>query len=185
MDRVAEPLAQRGADRALVLGMAVGVQEAHRDRLGLVARDLVRERARIRERAQDAAGRSPLGRRDAQLRRDQRRGRRRAEAVQLRPRLPPELDDVGEARGRDEDGPGSATLEQRIRRDRHPVRKGHDGVRFGARCFQRRGDGGDDAHGLVGGGRRRLRRDDAVAEYEHRIGERPADVDAENHVTAT
>ena len=43
-----EALAQRGADRALVLGVAIAVQQADRDRLGLGARHRVDEARRGR-----------------------------------------------------------------------------------------------------------------------------------------
>ena len=60
--RVAEALAQRVAERALVVGVAVGVQQADGDRLGLGAGDRVGERrrasaaARARRRAPCARG---------------------------------------------------------------------------------------------------------------------------------
>ncbi len=91
-----------------------------------------RPRARARRRrSASAAGsssarRTPPGTvrslaRDAQLRRDERRRPRRAQPVEVRARLAAELDEVGEALGRDEHGARPAALEQRVRRDGHAV----------------------------------------------------------------
>jgi hypothetical protein len=173
---------QRVADRLLVLGVGVGVQEHDGDRLGLERRDLLHERGGIAERPQHALGPAALVRRDAALRWDERGRPRRAEAVEIGPRLAAELDDVREALGRDEHGACATAFEQRVRRDRHPVGEGLDLGGAGARALQRRAHGVHDALGLVVGRGRRLRRHEPPAGREHRVGEGSADVDAEQHV---
>ena len=111
-------------DRALVRRVAPGEQQADRDRLRRRA-----ARARPRRAAaasassgsQHAARADPLGGAEAQLRRRERRRARGAQAVELRPVLAGELEEVGEALGRDERRARAVALEQRVRRDGHPV----------------------------------------------------------------
>jgi len=52
-----------------------------------------------------------------------------------------------------------------------------------ARAPQHGGDGRHHALGLIGGGRRRLGGHYPPGADEHRIGERPADIDAQQHVS--
>ena len=121
---------ERGPQLALVLRMAVGVQQHDGDRLGLAGGDGAR-RARRRPRAA-AAGLSGVIRSRAPKRRSGGvigAAGRRAQAVQLGAVLAPERDEVGEPVGRDERSPGAAALEQRVGRDRHPVREQLDIVR--------------------------------------------------------
>ena len=147
---VGQPRRERVADRLLVAGVRVGVQQHDGDRLGVELRDLLGERGGVLERAQHAVGARALGRGDAHRRRDERRRPRRAQPVEVGARLAAELDDVGEAVGRDEHRARAAALEQRVRRDRHAVREQLDVGRPGVRAAQRLGDRRHDALGLVG-----------------------------------
>ncbi len=115
--------AQRLADRALVLGVAVGVQQHDRHRLGARGPQLPGEAigGLVVEQDQRAVGRHPLRRREPQLVGHKRRRVRSAQAIELGAALAPECDEVGEALGRDQGGPRAAPLEQRVGRDRHPV----------------------------------------------------------------
>jgi hypothetical protein len=61
------------------------------------------------------------------------------------------------------------------------VHKTSDGRRLGAGLVESRGDRIDDALRLIVGCRWRLRRDQAVAIQEGGVGERAADVYAEEH----
>ena len=92
-----------------------------------------------------------------------------------------ELDDVGEALGRDEHRARAAAFEQRVGRDRHPVRERGDLAGLRAGPLQCRRHGRHHPLGLVVGRGRRLRRDEPPAGGEHRVGEGPADVDADEH----
>ena len=119
--------AQRRADRALVLGEAVGVQQADRDRLGARARRrrATTARAPSPSSALEHAVAAPM-RSGAATRRSggtSGAGCARAQAVEVLARLAAELDDVGEALGGDERGARAAALEQRVGRDGHPVRE--------------------------------------------------------------
>ena len=172
---------ERLADRALVVRVRVGMQQHDRDRLGLVLGDGARERRGILERAQDALRAGALGRRHAQLGRDEGRRAGGTEAVEVGAGLPAELDEIREALRRDEHRARSAAFEQRVRRDGHPVREQLDVAGRGAGLLERRADRRHHALGLIGGRRRRLRRDEPPAGGEHRVGEGPADVDTEQH----
>ena len=95
-------------------------------------------------------------------------GRRRAQPVELGAVLAPERDQVGEAVGGDERRPRAAALEQRVGRDRHPVRERADliGRRAGPlehgvrrrRSRLRTGHPGWSAPWRSGSGRRRRAR---------------------------
>jgi len=74
----AEALAQGLADRALVVGVAIAVQQAHGDRLGLGARHGVDELLEVAQRLEDAGGAGALARREAPLGGRERRGVRGA-----------------------------------------------------------------------------------------------------------
>ena len=176
-----QPVAQRRAECALVRGMAVGVQEADGDRLGVERGDPLRQPGGILERAARAVGRHPLGCSDAALRRHERRRMRGAQAVEVRAGLAAELDEVLEALRRDEHRARAAPLQQRVRRDRRAVReRAHVlGGRPGA--VQGRADGGEHTLGLVVGGGRRLRGHQPPVDGDDGVGEGAADVDAEEH----
>ena len=73
------------------------------------------------ELAQRAVRGHPLGCAEAQLVGHERGRPRRAQPVELGAVLAPERDDVGEALGGDERGPGAAPLEQRVGGDGHAV----------------------------------------------------------------
>ena len=124
----------RVADPALVLGVAVGVQQRHRDRLGLgLAQRLDQLAQRLVGQLQQRAVRGhPLGDAEPPVGRRQRRGPGGTQPVELGPGLATELDQVGEAVGRDERGPGARALEQRVGGDRHPVRELADLIGAGA-----------------------------------------------------
>ena len=95
------------------------------------------------------------------------------EPVEVRAVLPAEMKQMLEAGRGDERRSGALPLEQSVRRDRRPVREALD---------IHRADGGRRGeHGLLllGSGRH-LRGHEALAVEQHRVGERPADVDAEN-----
>ena len=64
---------------------------------------------------------------DAPLERDERLRVVRARAVEVRPLLPPQVQEVLEALGRDEGGASAAPLEQRVRGDGRAVREAVDG----------------------------------------------------------
>ena len=181
--RPGQALAQQLADPALVLGMAIGVQQHDGDRLGLARRHLLGERARgvLVERAQRPVGAHALGRPEAQLGRDERRGVRGAQPVEVGARLAAQLDHVGEARGGDQRGARAAALEQGVRGDGHPVREDLHLARVTARERQRGIDRAHHALGLVVRRRGHLRGDDPPVDRERRVGERPADVDAQQH----
>ena len=181
-----QPAGERLADRALVLRVAVGVQQDDGHRLRLRRRDRVGDRRRAlgAELAQHAVRAHALRRRDAAVRRHERRRVRRAQPVEVGARLAAELDDVGEALGRDERGPRAGALEQRVGRHGHAVREGLDPrgvVPAAARRLERGADGRHHALGLVAGRRGRLRGDQPPAGHEHGVGERAADVHPQEH----
>ncbi len=178
---VRELLRQRRAERLLVLGVAVGVQQADRHRLGIQLRDLPRERRGVRERRLRAVGRHPLARADAPVGRDERRRVRRAQPVEVGARLAAQLDDVLEALRGDEHGARAVALQQRVGRHGRAVRERLDllGVRAG--LLQRRLDGGEHALRLVLRRRRRLGRDQPAPGGDDGVREGAADVDAQEH----
>ncbi|CAB4875418.1 unannotated protein [freshwater metagenome] len=180
---LAQSIAQRGGEQQLVDRVAPGVQEADRDRLRLTGGDRVGESA-CGFRGERALGRPrtlALRRAEASLRRSDRLRCAGAEAIELRARLTSELDQVGEPLGCDERGAGVDALQQGVGRDGHAVGHGahvpwlrHGGV-------QDRLDGGHHAKRLVLRSGRGLRGDDAPGPDEDRVGERPSDIDSEQH----
>ena len=120
---VRQPLGERVAERPLVLGVPVGVQQADRDGLGLGLGDGVDGGAQrvVAELLQRAVGAHPLRGADAALARHERRRVRLAQAVEVGARLAAELDDVLEARGGDEHRARALALQQRVGGDRRPV----------------------------------------------------------------
>jgi hypothetical protein len=184
VDRVAQPLAQGGAQELLVGGVAVGVQEADRDRLGARRGDGLGHvvGGGGGELAEDLPARpGPLGDADAPFGRRERRGVRRAQAVELGPGLAPELDEVREALRGQERARRPDALQEGVRGHGHAVGEASDGGGCGAGGAEHRVHGGEDAGGLVGRGRRRLGRDDPLAVHEDGVGEGPAHVDPEQH----
>src|SRR5205807_3144284 len=105
--------------------------------------------------------------------RDERLGLRCAEAVEMRTRLSAEVEKMLEAVRRHERGPGSFALEQCVRRYRRPVCETLDTV--GPDRARR----GDDRLLLLQT-RQNLRRLDATVVDKHGVGERAADIDAED-----
>ena len=101
-----EGLGQRVPDRLLVVGVAVGVEQRNRHRLGLGPGYAVRNfTCRFgRELDQRALRCHPLGRAEAEIFRGERRRPRGAQAVQLRAILAAERDQVREPVGGDERG---------------------------------------------------------------------------------
>ena len=176
-----QPRPQLGPDGALVLGEAVGVQQADGDGLDVELLHLANDGARalVAERPLHPARGDPLRRRDAALLRDERRWVSRTQAVQVLAGLPAELDDVGEPLRHDERGARAASLEEGVRRHGHPVRERPDLLWSPSRALQGGGYRGDDALGLVLGRGRRLGRDHLPACHEHGVGEGPADVHAQ------
>ena len=177
----AEALAQRVADRALVVGVAVAVQQADRDRLGLGCRHGLDEILEAAQRLEHAGGPGALVRGEAPLGWGQRRRVRGAQPVELAPGLSAEGDDVGEAARGDEGRARDGALEQRVGRDRHAVGEALDVARPRAGVLERALDGGHDPARLVVGRRRRLGRvHDAVGDQDG-VREGAAHVDAQEH----
>ena len=144
--------------------------------------DRIGHRGRILERSQHRAARAhPLRHREAPLRGHERSGVSGLEAVEVRPRLPSQLDEVDEARGGQERRAGARALEERVRRDGHAVREGAHVGRGGAGRVEDGVDGREDAGGLVVRRRRRLRGGDADAVDEDGVREGPSDVHPEQH----
>ena len=155
-------------DGALVLRVPVGVQQAHGHRLGVERL----ERGEV-ELLDDAVRPHPLAHAVRALERDERLGMLRAEPVEVRAGLAPEVQDVLEPRRRDERGASPLPLEQRVRGDRRAVREAVDAL------------GADGARGrrdrlLLPARGRDLRRADLAVGEEDGVRERPADVDAED-----
>ena len=176
-------LRERLADRLLVLRVPVGVEQRDRHRLGPGLSDPVCELSCSfgRELFERAIRGHALGGAEAEILRRERRRPGGAQAVELRAILAPESDQVREPVGGHERGGGAAPLEQRVGRDRHPVRELLDLVRVRARLGERRLDRGEHALGLIVGGGRRLRGDHAPVEREYGIGECSTHVDADQH----
>ena len=113
------PAAQLRHDRALVRRVAEGEEEADRDRLRVAQ---VGQRREV-ERRQLAFRPDPPAHAERALERHERLRMRGAEPVEVRAVLAPQVEHVLEALGRDERRPRAAPLEQRVRRDRRPVRE--------------------------------------------------------------
>ena len=119
-----------------------------------------------------AAGVEALGDLEAEVAGDE-RGEAAGHAVGVGPRAAAELEDVAEALGGDQAGAGEAALEQGVGGDGGAVDEEVDAV-------EGRGggvEGGEDAGGLVRGGRG-LDEADGGAVEEDQVGEGAADVDA-------
>jgi hypothetical protein len=160
------------------------VQQAHGDRLDVEAHDRggdLAGAARSERLEARRGGRFAPARADPALRRHERLGMGRAQAVQVLARLPPSSTTSVKPAVGDERGPRAATLEQRVGRHGHAVGERLDLARAATGGAQRGLDRLEDPGGLVGGRRRRLGRDDAAADDEHGVGERSPDVDAQQH----
>ena len=166
---------QLGGDRLLVRGVAEREQEAHGDRLRLPD---VGQRAEI-ERLELALGPEPAAHAVAALERHERLGMLGAKPVEVRARLAPEVEEMLEAGVPDVRDPGAAPLEERVRGDGRPMREARQP---GARPHRARG--GEHRLLLPRGGRH-LGRPDPPLLDEHRVGERAADVDAQDRHVRT
>ena len=124
------------------------------------------------ERGELAVGARTPAHADASLERDERRGVLHTRPVQVRPRLPAQVQHVLEALVRDERGSRSTPLQERVRRDRRPVGEAADVRGTESSC------GRDDGQLLARGGRNLGDAHDSVLD-EHCVRERPADVDPE------
>ena len=170
-------------ERSLVGWVTVGEEQADRDRLGAA---LAQRRRQARglpgaEWLDHPVGPDPLRRLEAQLALDKRGGLGRAEPVEVGAVLAGDLEDVGEAAGRDQGRAGAAFLEQRVGPDGHPVGEVLDRRGVGACAGKHLIDRLDHAGGLVVGGGRPLRGVDPLAVDEDGVGEGPAHVDAQEH----
>ena len=175
--------AQALGDRALVRGVEVGEQQADGHRLGVAGPREGRHpiQLSLRERLDHALGAGALPGREAELVGHQRGRLRRAEPIEVGAVLASDLEQVGEALGGDQGRARAALLEQGIGAHGHAVGERLDLVRAGARPLQRRLDRGEHPPRLVVRGGRRLRRVQGAPVEEHGVGERPADVDSEQH----
>ena len=116
--RVRQPAAKLLRDAPLVGRVAEGEEQADRHRLRL---DLG-QRVEV-ERLDHACRADPLAHADAALQRDEGLRVPIAEAVQVRPGLTAQVQEVLEAGRADEGRPRALPLEQRVRGDRRPVRE--------------------------------------------------------------
>ena len=137
----------------------------------------LRERGKI-ERIEDSLGPDPLAHPEGAVERHQRLRVVLAEPVQVRPVLPPDVQEVLEARGRDECGPGSSPLEERVRRRGRAVREPVDPIRSD-------GAGSSEDGLLLSRSRRHLGGRDGSIRDEDGVGEGAADVDAQDRHAAT
>ena len=97
----------------------------------------------------------------------------RAETVEMSPVLPPQVEDVLESLRRHERRPRSAPLEERVRRDRRPVREALE--------LPRPDGGRRGEHGLLLVSRRgHLRRPHLAPLEQDGVGERAPYVDAQD-----
>ena len=123
--------AQRVADGELVAGVRGGVQQHDGDRLD--ARRRRRRSASASSPARRADRRRAGPQRSSTAKRSsgghERRRVRGAQAVEVGARLAAELDEVGEARGREQRGARGAALEQRVGRHGRAVRERRDVAR--------------------------------------------------------
>ena len=167
-------------EATLVLGVRVRMEQSHRDGVHVEhphgrhdPRDLV-----LGQRDEHAVRAVALTRLDDTFARDDGRRVVHVEAVEIRPPLAAELEQVAEALRRHECRPRPRALQQRVRADGHAVREPRDGGRGPVRGAQCGPDRRDHADALVVGGRRHLSGGDGAAGYHHGVGEGPADVDA-------
>ena len=161
------PAAKLCRDRALVLRVTEREQGADGDCIRID----VAERVEV-ERLQDAFGPNPLAHAETPLERDEGRRVLGAGPIEVRARLPPEVEKVLEPGSGHERGPRTSPFEQCVGGDRRPVGEAVDDV--GADQLRRR------EHGLLLVSRRgHLDRPDRPVAHENGIRERPTDVDAQ------
>ena len=135
----------------------------------------------VRERVHDALGTGALPGGEAELVGHQRARLRRAEPVQVGAVLASDVEHVAEALGGDQRRAGAALLEQGVGAHGHPVGEGLDLAGTGAGPLQGRLHRGEHSPRLVIRGGRRLRRVQRAPVEQHGVGERPADVDSQQH----
>ena len=162
-----KPPVELARHHAFVLRVSIGVEQANGDGLRIE----LRKRVEI-EWLQDTVGPRSLAHAHATIERHERFRLLDAQPIEVRTRLSPELQDVLESGGRHESRSGPLPLEQRVRRDRRAVREALDGLRPGH--ARSRNDGL-----LLPRRREHLRRRQASVGEEHRVRERPTDVDTE------
>jgi hypothetical protein len=175
--------AQRRGDPRLVLRLEIGEEEADRHRLRTRVLDLGDQALDLPlgQLALDPLGADALGRLEAQPGVGERSGLRRTEAVELGAVLAPDLEQVREPLGGDQRRAGAALLEQRVGSDGHAVGEGLDLGGRAAGALQHRLDRAHHPLRLVLRGRGDLGGVDLAAVEHHRVGERSADIDAEQH----
>ncbi len=155
-------------DGLLGAGIAEGEQQAHRHRL----RVQLGKRRQV-ERDELALTARPLADSVAALERDERRWVLGARPIEVRPRLAAEVQEVLEALVRHERRARAASLQERVRGDRRAVREAVD-----PRCTYRPRCSDDRL--LLPPRRRDLRDAELAVGHEDRVGEGPADVDAQD-----
>ena len=165
--RVSPP--QLRHDRPLVRGVAEGEEQADGDRLGVAE---VGQRAEL-ERRELAVRPDPPAHAERALERHERLRMPGAEPVEVRAILPAQVEHVLEALGRHERRPRAAPLQQRVGRDRRPVR---EALELAGADRRRRGE-----HRLLLVPRRRhLRRAQLAVLEQDGVGEGAAHVDAQD-----
>jgi hypothetical protein len=163
-----QPTRDLRGDGALVARIPEGEQQADRDRLGVE----LGEGAKV-EWLDDAIRPHPLADAEAVLDRHERLGMVLAEPVEVRPVLAPQVQEVLEACRRDERRPRALPLQQRVGRDRRPVRESLELITADrGRCGQHR-----LFLALRGS---HLGRPEIAVRDEHRVGEGAADIHAED-----
>ncbi len=167
--RVRVPPSQLRDDGLLVRGVAEGEEQADGDRLGIAQ---VGQRVEL-ERRELAVRADPAANAERALERHERVGMPGAEPVEVRAILAAEMEYVLEAVGRHERRPRAAPLQQRVRRDRRPVR---EPLELAGADRGRRGE----HRLLLVAGRRHLRRPQLVAIEQDGVGEGAAHVDAQD-----
>ena len=171
---------------SLVGRVAVGVQEAHRHRLDVLAAQLGEGLAQVilvEGIDNSAGGVDALAHAEAEVARHKRRRRRVLVVVEALPDAPAHLEGVPEPEGGDQSGPGDPAGQDGVRRHGRSVDNHLDRpVEVLARHLEPVGEvvepGAHVGGGIVadirdlGGGHRRV-----VADA-HQVGERPPDIDA-------
>ena len=170
-------------DRPLVGRVLIREQQADRDRLGFRVAQLLHQPAQLglAERFHHSLGTDAFGDAEPQRLGDQRRRLGGAEPVEVGSVLAPDVEQVGEPAGGDQRRPGAGAGEQRVGADGHSVGEAGHLARPRPGPLERRGDRREHPGGLIVGSGRRLRRVQRAAVIEDSVGERPADVDPEQH----
>jgi hypothetical protein len=129
----------------------------------------------------NAVGRHPLRRPEPQVVVDQRPRLRRAQVIEPRAVLARDVEDVGKARRGDQRRSRASLLQQGIGSHGHPVGEDLNILGRGSGAVQRRVHRRQHPLRLVVGRRGRLGRVQRAPVVEHGVGERPADVYAQQH----